>query len=155
MTDSPLVGVVGAQALRRDIHHLCDDQASALYSGMKEAGREAAAPVASRTVSSLPVSDVDPRPGRLSRSVRVYATKTGAGVRMGKASVNWAGWVEFGGSRPDGSSREFIKDGRYLFPAARALSDVAAEHYSAALAAVFASSGVWTNTTTDGSAVHD
>ena len=73
---------------------------------------------------------------------------------MGSKAVPWAGWVEFGGTRhrPWQSSREFVKDGRYLFPAARGLAQQTADLYSDALEHVFTSSGVWTN---PGDSAHD
>jgi hypothetical protein len=76
---------------------------------------------------------------------------------MGSKAVPWAGWVEFGGTRrrPRVSERPFVKSGRYLFPASRALSSRAASSYSDALNQVFAASGVWTNTTDNGASVHD
>ena len=151
----PVVGVIGAKALRRDLKQLTDDMTSPLWTDLEAAGIQAVAPVADATRSSLPTDDAAKKAGALRDSVRVVSYKSGAGVRMGSAGVNWAGWVEFGGSRPDGSSREYIKDGRYLFPAARSLGPRAAEFYSAAIERVVNEARVWTNTTTDGSAVHD
>jgi hypothetical protein len=73
---------------------------------------------------------------------------------MGSKAVPWAGWVEFGGTRhkPFTSSRPFVKDGRYMFPAARGLAERSEQLYSDAIERVFASSGVWTN---PGDEVHD
>ena len=97
--------------------------------------------------------------GQLGGDIRVSATRTGAAVRMGRASIPYAGWVEFGGRRksPHNSTRPFVKTGRYLFPAANDLGvgPLAAAAYSDAIARIFASSGVWTNTTNDGGSVHD
>ena len=91
MTVAPVVGVVGARALRRDLKHLTDDQSSPLYAGIKAAGLEAVAPIAAATRSALPVDDTASRAGALAASVRVSATRTGARVRMGYARTNWAG----------------------------------------------------------------
>jgi hypothetical protein len=76
---------------------------------------------------------------------------------MGSAAVPYAGWIEFGGTRhsPHDSTRTYMPDGRYLWPAARGQAGRAAELYSNALGAVFASAGVWTNTTSDPEAIHD
>jgi hypothetical protein len=145
-----VVGVVGMAALRRDINRLVDDQKSPLYAAIKQAGKSAVEPVAGAVRGTVPHDS-----GTLSGSVRTSGTRTGGSVRMGRASVPYAGWIDFGGGRPDGSSREFVADGRYLFPAARGLASVAADRYAAALDQVFASDGVWTNVTSDGSAVHD
>jgi hypothetical protein len=153
MASAPVVGIVGVKALGRDIAKLAEDERSPLYAALKQAGRTAANPVVTRTRDALPRG---PRTtGRLQRDVRVSATRTGAAIRMGRVSVPWAGWVEFGGTRPDGSSREYIPTGRYLFPAARALGHVAAVAYSDAINRTLNASGVWTNTTSDGSQVHD
>jgi len=150
---APQVAVVGMRALRRDINRLAEEPRSELYAGIKAAGRAAAQPVAAATRARLPRG---PRTsGRLQEDVRISATKTGATVRMGRATVPWAGWVEFGGGRPDGSSRDYVAGGRYMFPAAQGLAGRSADEYSKALTAVFASAGVWTNTSSEGASIHD
>jgi bacteriophage HK97-gp10 putative tail-component len=153
----PVVGLVGLNALARDIKRLAEDQASPLFEAMKAAGRQAAGPVADRARGTVPATDNTDHDGRLRGDIRVTATRTGAAVRMGRKTVPYAGWVEFGGTRkrPHTSSRDFVKGGRYLFPAAAGLAPVSAELYSAALAGVFGSGGVWTNTTTNPEAVRD
>ena len=156
MAADPVVGIVGIKALSKDINKLTDDVRSPLFKAIQAAGKTAAEPVAAATRSALPTSD---RPkvataGQLAASVRTSGTRTGAAVRMGSKRVPWAGWVEFGGTRhkPFQSSREFVKDGRYMFPAARGLAERSASLYNDALTRVFASSGVWTN---PGEQVHD
>jgi hypothetical protein len=143
------------RALRRDINRLAEDDRSALYAAIKEAGRAAAEPVASRIRGVLPRAG--PNAGRLAADVRVSGNKTGATVRVGRKSIPYAGWVEFGGTRhaPHDSSREFIPTGRYIFPSAVGLGPMSADRYSVALARVFASSSSWTNTSNDPGAVHD
>ena len=93
--------------------------------------------------------------GALSGDVRTSGTKTGASVRVGRKTIPYAGWVDFGGTRPDSSSRDYVPAGRYLFPAAQALASKSAETYGQALERLFDDPSIWTNTTTDGSAVHD
>src|SRR5215471_18611575 len=137
-----VVGVVGMAALRRDLNRLTDDVKSPLYAAIKAAGKGAVEPVASAVRGDLPHDT-----GTLAGSVRTSGTRTGGAVRMGRATVPYAGWIDFGGSRPDGSERSYVPDGRYLFPAARGLQSVAADRYSAALDQVFASNGIWTNVT--------
>ena len=113
----------------------------------KQAGRTAADPVAERTRQSLPnVSGV------LAGDVRVSATRTGAAVRMGRASVPYAGPVDFGGWPGE---RAFVTKGRYLYPAASDLASKVAQLYGDAMNRVFAQPGVWSNSTTDPEAVHD
>jgi hypothetical protein len=147
---APVVGIIGARALRKDLSRLADDVNGPLYKAIAAAGKQAVEPVAAATRASLPHDT-----GNLAGTVRTSGTRTGGSVRMGRASVPWAGWVEFGGSRPDGSEREYIPTGRYLFPAARQLASKAAEDYSQALTVLFERPGIWTNSTSDGSQVHD
>lgn len=152
---APVVGLVGMKALRRDIKHLTDDQQSALYRAIKAAGKDAAEPIAARARAEIP--KVGKNAGRLAGDVRTSGTKTGAAVRMGRKTIPYAGWVEFGGRRtkPHESEREFVPSGRYLFPAAEGLASVAASKYSTAIANVLESSGVWSNAGADGSQVRD
>lgn len=142
------------KAIRRDLNRLANEFKGPAYDAIKAAGRAVATPIAARARAALPSG---PRTdGTLQGDVRVSATKTGAGVRMGRKSVPYAGWVEFGGSRPDGSVRAFVKDGRYLFPAAYGLAPQAAKAYSDALAKLFDSNNaIWTNTSADPGSVHD
>jgi hypothetical protein len=153
------VSVVGMAALRRDLNRLATDERGPLYAAISAAGRAAVEPVAAAARASLPQSGMKAtrwhRPGALAASVRASGTRTGAAVRYGRAAVNYAGWMEFGGSRPDGSTREFTPAGAYLFAAARGLRDQVADDYSRAIAEVLSSSSVWTNATDDGGAVHD
>jgi hypothetical protein len=69
---------------------------------------------------------------------------------MGRSSLRYAGWVEFGGMRrvPHESAREYDSRGRYLFPAAIQLAAVSARIYSTATEKALASF-TWTNSTTD------
>lgn len=95
-------------------------------------------------------------PGRLAGDVRSNATRTGATVRMGRASIKYAGWIEFGGDlkRPHSSTRPFVKGGRYMFPAAEPLLHEAADVYGKACQDALDAFD-WTNTANTGSGVHD
>jgi len=158
MATSAVVGIVGMDALRRDINRAATDVKGPLYAALREAGRRAADPVAARVQSVLP-TDERPRghPGRLRNNVRVRASRTGASVVMGSKPVPYAGWIEFGGTRkqPHESARQYVPNGRYLFPSAQGLAGVAADAYSRELTLVFNNDALWTNTTSDGSQVHD
>lgn len=145
-----LAGVAGIKALQHDIDKLEKEQQGPLWNAMKRAGYAAVKPIVPATRSILPIVT-----GRLGNTVRASGTRSGASVRMGTAAVPYAGWVEFGGTRPDGSERDYIPSGRYLFPAAQGLAGAAAREYSQELTVVFASAGVWTNSTDTASAVHD
>ena len=147
----PVVGIVGAKALRRDLGRLATDVNGPMFNAMKRAGYAAVQPVVGLTRSGLPTGGR----GALAGTVRASGTKTGGAVRMGRPAVPYAGWVEFGGRRPDGSARQYVASGRYLLPAARGDSSRAARAYSDALAKLFESTGIWTNTTANGGQVHD
>jgi hypothetical protein len=150
MAQAPVVAVIGLRALNRDVQRLTDDRGP-LNKLMAAAGRTAAEPVAAATRSSLPQDS-----GRLAGDVRVTAARSGASVRMGRASIRYAGWVEFGGTRraPHLSRRDYNPRGRYLFPAAVQLAARAARLYSEAVETGFANYP-WTNTGTDPGGIHD
>jgi len=139
--------VVGIRALARDLARM-GEPGSPLLKAMVDAGRKAAEPVASVTRGTLPRVS-----GRLAGDVRVSATKTGATVRMGRASVRYAGWVEFGGTRkvPHRSTRDYQPRGRYLFPAAVLGAPLAASLYTKAVTEAV-EHYPWTN---EGDAPHD
>ena len=90
----------------------------------------------------------------LSNPLDVVVIQTG--VRMGRANLRYAGWVEFGGTRrvPHPSVRPYTPRGRYLFPAAVQLSATSARYYSQATAAAFERFR-WTNSTSNPEGVHD
>jgi hypothetical protein len=144
------VGVVGLTALNRDLKRLAADTGP-LNKAMADAGRRAVEPIAVFARSTLPQVS-----GRLAGDVRVTASRSGAAVRMGRASIRYAGWVEFGGHRmvPWESQRDYQPLGRYLFPAARQLAAVAAADYSAAVTAAL-NGFDWTNSHADPGSVHD
>lgn len=145
MAQVPTVGIVGMKTLRRDITRLTGD-AGPLNKALSDAGKQAAQPVAAASLETLPRVS-----GTLAGTVRVSGTRSGASVRMGKAKVPYAGAVEFGGW-PEG--REYLADGRYLFPAAHALADTVGTTYSAATQKALDAFG-WSNETDSAEAVHD
>jgi hypothetical protein len=152
MANNATVGVVGVKALLSDLKKMGADTGP-LAKAISAAGLKAVQPVAALARSSVPHSS-----DTLAGDIRTNATKTGATVRMGRARVNYAGWVEFGGTRPQGPSnraaRPFIRSGRYLFPAAEQLKGTVAEDYSAAIQKML-DTFPWTNTASNGGAVHD
>jgi hypothetical protein len=150
MAQQPVATVVGLRALGRDLEKLGADRGP-LNKAMSAAGKEAAEPVAGAARMALPHDS-----GGLSGDVRVNATRTGATVRMGRKAKPYAGWVEFGGTRhsPHESSREYVRDGRFLFPAARQLATTVLDRYTVALQKAL-DDYPWSNTTSDGGAVHE
>lgn len=86
---------------------------------MRRAFNNVAEMVADEAANRVPV-----RSGRLRDSIRPRSTQTEGVVVMGRASVPYAGWIDFGGKiAPRGTvvERQFIREGRYLFPAGRDL----------------------------------
>jgi len=139
--------VVGIRALAKDLARL-GEPGGPLLKAMAAAGKAAAEPVAAVTRATLPQVS-----GRLAGDVRTSGTKTGASVRMGRASVRYAGWVEFGGTRkvPHMSRRDFQPRGRYLFPAAVMGAPLVASLYEKAVTQAVESFH-WTN---EGGTPHD
>jgi hypothetical protein len=147
---APVVALVGLRAFQRDVLKLTADRGP-LVALFRRAGLAAAEPVADAARAALPQQS-----GRLAGDVRASGSRTGGTVRMGRASVRYAGWVEFGGRRrvPHESARDYTPQGRYLFPNARQLAPRAETLYTQALNDGLASFP-WTNQTADGGAVHD
>lgn len=149
---APQVGIIGVKALLKDLNAIGADTGP-LAKAFSAAGKKAVAPVATLARSSLPQSN-----DILAGDIRTSGTRTGASVRMGRARVPWAGWVEFGGTRPQGpsdrSARPYRPSGRYLFPAAEQLRTTVADLYSAE-AQKMLDSFPWTNKASEGGAVHD
>ena len=95
---------------------------------IRKALNEVAQVVVDEAKSSVPV-----RSGRLAGSIRAQSSQSSAKVVMGKANVPYAGFIEFGGwvGRNKMTKRNFIREGRYLYPAfikhARRLNPMAME----------------------------
>lgn len=145
MAQAPSVALVGMRALRRDVSRFTD-MAGPLARALTQAGHTAAEPVAAAVRESVPRDS-----GRLAGDVRVTGGKTGAAVRMGRASVPYAGPVDFGGW-PEG--RDYEAGGRFLFPAAVSLAETSATLYAQGTQRALDAFG-WTNETSQGEAVHD
>jgi hypothetical protein len=147
MAQAPTVGVVGMKALLRDVKKLTANNGD-LYKALSAAGKAAVEPVAAVARGALPQVS-----GRLAGDVRTTGTRSGAAVRMGRSSLRYAGWVEFGGNRrvPHPSSRPYDPRGRYLFPAAVQLSSKVAGLYAAGTQAAL-DRYHWTN---EGGTPHD
>jgi hypothetical protein len=138
------VEVVGLAALAADMRTAAA-RSGPLDRAMSGAGQKAVAPVAANVRGSLP--DVS---GGLAGSVVSGKTRSGGKVILG-AGIAYAGPVDFGGWP---TSRAYIPNGRYLFPAAVALAGTAASTYSDAIGSAL-NRYHWTNTGTDPGGVHD
>lgn len=138
--------MVGLRALGRDLARASDPRAGELLTVMKDAGRQAANPVAAAARGSVPHDS-----GTLAGDIRVTSARSGAAVRMGRSTVPYAGPVDFGGW-PEG--REYLPSGRYLFPAAQHLAMTVGRLYEQAIQRGL-DSFAWTNETGNPEAVHD
>lgn len=116
----PEVKVTGLRELRRALRAAGEG----LDEGMRAELKEVALLVAERARSKIPS-----RSGRTEASIRPVLARGGVAVRAGGARVPWYGWLDFGGVRRHMGSRhshgvehlqpgrEFVKEGRYLYPA--------------------------------------
>jgi hypothetical protein len=97
-------------------------------------------------------ADITPRSGRALASIRTFATQRGAGVRGGRSSIPYFGWLDFGGvirhhgPRHDHTHshlirREFRAGGRYLYPAADEKAAVIAPKVERLLDRMFVQAG--------------
>ena len=143
---APVVNVIGARALRKDLTRL-GDAGGAILEQIKVAGRTAAEPVLTKARSAWPRTDL--AHAHHGESLRVIGVKTGATIAEGGRSYGGTGWLEFGGTR----GRDYQPGGRFLFPAATGLASVVAELYSAGVQRALDSSTSWTNTASVGTEV--
>jgi len=143
---APVVEVVGLKALVKDLNKMSDPRAGDLIKAMQQAGKQAMQPLADAVRSAYPS-----KTGNLRGTVRVTASRTGAAVRVGKKVLPYAGPVDFGGW-PE--ARDFVRDGRYLYPTARMRAPQTAHQYELAIEHVV-ETFPWTNTTANPKAVHD
>lgn len=110
MTDTgQKVEVIGGPQAAADIRRWADQLGPAVAKGAEPFVQKVADLVRAR----VPVLT-----GLLASSVDTDIDDEGAGVTLGDG-VDYAGWIEFGGSR----GRPYIPDGRYLYPTALAAQD--------------------------------
>lgn len=109
------IKIEGLKELRKALR----DADRELPKQLRRGFNEVAVMVADEAAQRVPVQT-----GRLRDSIRPRSTQTEGIVVMGRASVPYAGWIEFGGRiAPRGTviERPFIREGRYLLPAAKDL----------------------------------
>ena len=115
----PGVGIEGLGEFRRALKQVDRELPKQLRAAMRS---EVADPVAEKVKSRVPV-----RSGRWLKAIRGGATQRTAYVQWGRASVPYAGWMEFGGGIPNKRSgkrkagkpfryRTFVQEGRYVRP---------------------------------------
>lgn len=81
--------------------------------GLRVANNSAADLLVSKTIPKIPR-----RSGRAAKSLKAQSTRTSARVAMGGSRAPYVPWLDFGGSTGIRGSvhRDFLTDGRYLFP---------------------------------------
>jgi len=118
----PGVGIEGLGEFRRALKQVDRELPKQLRAAMRS---EVADPVAEKVKSRVPV-----RSGRWLKAIRGGATQRTAYVQWGRASVPYAGWMEFGGGIPNKRNRTgrarvrrpFVAEGRYVHPVVSAES---------------------------------
>lgn len=88
--------------------------------------------------------DVPTLTGRAARTVKAASTRTAAQVKAGGARAAYYPWLDFGGRVGVGRSvrRQFIKGGRYIFPAYTENKDVIGEKLEQGLTDLIRDSGL-------------
>jgi hypothetical protein len=99
---APAVEFIGVEAGMADLKRWAKDLQPEVDKAVLPLGQRVAGIVAGR---------VPHLTGQLAGSVEADATDEGVEISMGDG-LDYAGWIEFGGSR----GREYVPEGRYLFP---------------------------------------
>jgi hypothetical protein len=101
--------MVGAKELTADLNRLARP-GGAFDKAASDAANRVLTPRAATTRGSIPSVS-----GAMAASVNVKPEPFGAAISEGDGVV-YAGWVDFGGSRPQSGPRDYLPQGRYLFP---------------------------------------
>lgn len=62
-------------------------------------------------------ADVPTKSGKAKASIKMKSTQKAARIVGGSAKVPYYPWLDFGGTRPRGGRRPFIREGRYIYAA--------------------------------------
>lgn len=146
MADAVTVTPVGVSALVSDLGKIAAP-GGAIDKAAQDAATRMLTPKAATTRSAIPSIS-----GAMAASVTVKPQPFGAYISEGDGVV-YAGWVDFGGSRPQSGPRPYRPQGRYLFPSVGDLDGPATSALSDAVQIAIDRYG-WTNTTTSPGAVH-
>ena len=120
------VQIVGADQLRADLTRLAQP-GGAFDQATRTAADRVLEPRAATTRSVVPHVS-----GAMAASIHVTPQPFGAVLSEGDG-VAYAGWVDFGGTRPQGGDRSYLPEGRYLFPSVGDLEPPAVAAYNTAL----------------------
>lgn len=101
------IQITGLRELNKALKQVDRD----LPKGTRLALNEGAAVVAREASSHVPR-----RTGRAASTYRARSTRTASRVAIGGAKARYVPWLDFGGTA-NTAKRQFIKSGRYLFPA--------------------------------------
>lgn len=129
------IKIRGLAEFNRSLRKLDKDAPKAL----RLVGNEAA-----QSVVKGAQADVPTLTGAASASIKASSTRTSARVRAGGNKVPYYGFLDYGGNvgRYGSTQREFIKSGRYLYPAFDRNRDAVAEALSEGLVKVAEDSGL-------------
>ena len=121
------VHIDGLKQFQRDLRAADRDLPKELKRGFDTIGRDILVPEIVRRMSAVLV---DKSRRRLLDSVRAVSQQREGRILEGKAATPHAGWWEFGGStkrKRGGVNRNFIADGRTLYPSLGAKRDEIAD----------------------------
>lgn len=129
------IKITGLAEFNRSLRKLSKDAPKAL----RLVGNEAAQFVVKGAQAEIPTLT-----GAASNSIRASSTRTSARVRAGGAKVPYYGFLDYGGSVGinDSVHREFIKTGRYLYPAFEGSRDQVQETLDKGLVEVAENAGL-------------
>jgi hypothetical protein len=108
------VEVIGLKEFRRDLKKIDPELQKSLRAEFVSLGRE---------IADDARKDVPVRTGRARDSIKAGMSGNNAYIQGGKSTVPYYPWLDFGGVlRPTGArtntqTRDFRKDGRYIYPA--------------------------------------
>lgn len=110
------VRIEGFRELRNALRALGRDAPKAL----RVAGNEAAQLVVDNARPRVPR-----RSGKAAGSIKAKSTQTATKIASGGRAAPYMPWLDYGGAvgRNDTARRPFVADGRYVYPAYRAVKD--------------------------------
>lgn len=109
-----------------------------LAKDLGQAGKAAADIVAQAAKRRIPSNT-----GKTAKSLRAKVSYGGGAVVFGNAKVSWAGWLDFGGRRPqDKVGRLTLPEGRYIYPALSMTRDRVVREYADAVNDVLRKAGL-------------
>lgn len=135
MTDMVAVEVTGIRELRRALEQV----EKGMGREVGQAGKRAA-----DMLTPLIRGRVPARSGRAGGSVRAVTVQGGGGVRAGGAKAPYYPWLDFGGrvGRRHATVREFIPQGRYVYPTFDAHRQDVVDVYAREIAALLERAGL-------------